>query len=83
MKSSFFFKAMIFAWQYYLSPPPFREPLPHIFHVVGGKVWFTGATFTRGIYSREGRGEGGVICETMPFNNGSSDQLQIQHEDSQ
>jgi hypothetical protein len=45
----------------------------------GNKVRFTGATFTHGIHSREGR----VICETMPFDNGSSDRLQIQHEDSQ
>jgi hypothetical protein len=46
-------------------------------------VQFAGATFTRRIDSREGCGEGGVICETMPFDNGSSDRLQIQHEDSQ
>ncbi len=30
------------------SPPSLREPLPHIFHVVDGKVRFAGATFTRG-----------------------------------
>jgi hypothetical protein len=47
------------------SPPPLRELPPHIFHVVDGKVRFAGATFTCGIHSREGRGEGGVICETM------------------
>ncbi len=29
------------------------------------------------------RGEGGVICESMPFNNRSSDRAQIQHEDRQ
>jgi hypothetical protein len=29
-----------------------------------------------------GGGEGRVICETVPFVNGSSDQLQIQNEDS-
>ncbi len=51
-----------------------------MFHVVDGKVRFAGATFTHGIHSREGRGEGGVICETVPFDNGSSDRLQIQHE---
>ncbi len=28
-------------------------------------------------------GEGGVICETVPFANGSSDRLQIQEQDSQ
>ncbi len=27
------------------------------------------------------RGEGGVICESMPFDNGSSDWAQVQHED--
>ncbi len=36
------------------------------------------AGFTRG-----GGGEGEVICETVPFVNGSSDQLQTQNEDSQ
>ncbi len=39
------------------------------------------------IYSRESLarewGEGGVICETVPFVNGSSDQLQTQNQDSQ
>ncbi len=29
------------------------------------------------------RGEGGVICESMPFDNGSSDRAQIQQEDGQ
>jgi hypothetical protein len=29
------------------------------------------------------RGEGGVIWESMPFDNGSSDRAQIQHEDGQ
>ncbi len=29
------------------------------------------------------RGEGGVICESMPFDNRSSDWAQIQHEDGQ
>jgi hypothetical protein len=33
--------------------------------------------------TRGGGGEGGVICETMPFVNGSSDQLQTQNQDSQ
>ncbi len=59
------------------SPPPLRKLPPHIFHVVDGKVRFAGATFTRGIHSREGRGEGGVICKTMTFDNGSSDRVQI------
>jgi hypothetical protein len=36
------------------------------------------------IYSPESlAGEGGVICETVPFINGSSDQLQTQNQDSQ
>ncbi len=42
-----------------------------------------GAVATRQIYSRDGGGEGGVICELMPFHNGSSDWAQIQHEDGQ
>jgi hypothetical protein len=29
------------------------------------------------------RGGGGVICETVPFVNGSSDQMQTQNQDSQ
>ena len=33
--------------------------------------------------TRGGGGEGGVICETVPFVNGSSDQLQTQNQDSQ
>jgi hypothetical protein len=36
------------------------------------------ARFTRGM-----EGKGGVICESMLFNNGSSDWTQIQHEDEQ
>ncbi len=65
------------------SPPPLRKLPPHIFPVVDGKVRFAVATFTRGIHSREGRGESEVICETMPFNNGSWDRLQTQHKDRQ
>jgi hypothetical protein len=45
------------------------------------------ANFMCEIYSPESlegrRGEGAVICETVPFVNGSSDRLQIQNEDSQ
>jgi hypothetical protein len=63
------------------SPTSSQVATARIFHVVDGKVRFAGVTFTRGIHSREGMGEGGVICETMPFDNGSSDRLQIQHED--
>jgi hypothetical protein len=65
------------------SPPPLRKLQWRIFHVVDSNVRFAGVVFTRGIHSREERGEGGVICETMPFVNGSSDWLQIQHEDRQ
>jgi hypothetical protein len=36
-------------------------------------VRFASAVFTHRIHSREERGESGVICEMMPFNNGSSD----------
>jgi hypothetical protein len=39
--------------------------------------------FTRKIYSRGRVGEGRMICEMMPFVNRSSDQLQIQNQDSQ
>ncbi len=62
-------------------PPPLREPLLLIFHVLDGKwepqVQYLLAGITRG------GGEGGVICETVPFVNGSSDQLQTQNQDSQ
>jgi hypothetical protein len=62
-------------------PPPPPLPLPHIFHVLDGKcepqVRDLLASITRG------RGEGGVICKTVPFDNGSSDQLQTQNQDSQ
>jgi hypothetical protein len=57
-------------------PPPLREPLPHILHV---EV----RDFTCENHSREEGGKGGVICETVPFDNGSLDPLQIQYQDSQ
>ncbi len=63
-------------------PPPLSELRRRIFHVVDSNVLFGGAVFTRRIHSRDGRGEGGVICETMPLDNGSSDWAQIQHEDT-
>jgi len=44
------------------SPPPLHKLRRRIFHVVDGDVRFAGAVFTRGIHSREERGEGGVIC---------------------
>ncbi len=63
-------------------PPALHEPLPHILHMVDGKcepqVRDLLARITRG-----GWGEDGVIRETMPFDNGSSDQLQTQNQDSQ
>jgi hypothetical protein len=58
-------------------PPPLRKPLPYILHVVSGKC----EPQVRDLLA--GGGEGGVICETVPFVNGSSDQLQIQDQDSQ
>jgi hypothetical protein len=64
-------------------PPPLRKLRRRIFHVVDSNVRFAGAVFTCRIHSRDERGEGGVICETMPFNNGSSDLAQIQQEDRQ
>jgi hypothetical protein len=64
-------------------PPPLRKLQRRIFHVVERNVPVAGAIFTRRIRSQDGRGEGGVICELMPFDNGSSDQAQIQHEDRQ
>jgi hypothetical protein len=50
--------------------------------------WTASAVHECDFYSREslaggGGGEGGVICETVPFNNGSLDQLQTQDKDSQ
>ncbi len=44
--------------------------------------WTASANRKCEIYSRGG-GEGRVICETVPFVNGSLDQLQIQNQDSQ
>ncbi len=43
-------------------PPPLREPLPHILHVVDGKC----EPQVRDLLPGEG-GEGGVICEMVPF----------------
>ena len=41
------------------------------------------APFSLAKFTREMEGEGGVICESKPFDNGSSDWAQIQHEDGQ
>ncbi len=65
------------------SPPPPRKLRRRIFHMVKGNVRVAGAEATRQIYSRDGGGEGGVICESMPFDNGLLDWAQIQHEDGQ
>jgi hypothetical protein len=49
--------------------------------------WTASANRKSEIYLQEslagGGGEGRVICETVPFDNGSSDRLQTQDEDSQ
>jgi hypothetical protein len=64
-------------------PPPLREPLPHIFHVLDGKCGPQVRLLLARITRWRERGEGGVICETVPFDNRSSDRLQTQDEDSQ
>ena len=60
------------------TPPPtsLRAVTAHFPHVKR-QVRTASARFTCENHSREG-GEGVVICETMPFENGSSDRLQIQ-----
>ncbi len=65
------------------SPPPPCKFQRRIYHVVERNVRVAGAVFTRQIYSRDGGGEGRVICESMPFDNGSLDLAQIQHKDGQ
>jgi len=48
--------------------------------------WTASANRKCEIYLREslaGGGEGRVICETVPFDNGLSDRLQTQNQDSQ
>jgi hypothetical protein len=66
-------------------PPPPTSPQAVTAHFpcVGRQVRTASARFTCENHSREGRGEGGVICKTVPFDNGSSDQLQTQNQDSQ
>jgi hypothetical protein len=65
------------------TPPPTspRAVTAH-FTRVGRQVGSASARFTRKNHSR-GRGEGRVICETVPFVNRSSDRLQTLNEDSQ
>jgi hypothetical protein len=64
-------------------PPP-TPPRAVTAHCTRGEwqVRTASATSTREILSRGGE-EGGVICETVPFLNGSSDRLQTQDQDSQ
>jgi hypothetical protein len=67
---------------------PSRHPRhpPHLFESCdGGFSTWCGlqARFLLAEFTREMRGGGRVICETMPFDNGSSDRAQIQHEDRQ
>ncbi len=64
-------------------PPPLRKLRWRIFHMVKGNVRVAGAKATRHGYSPDGGGEGVVICGLIPFDNGSSDWAQIQHEDGQ
>jgi hypothetical protein len=66
-------------------PPPPTSPQAVTAHFprVGRQVRTASAIFTCENHSQEGRGEGGVICKTVPFENGSSDQLQTQNQDSQ
>jgi hypothetical protein len=65
------------------TPPPtsLRAVTAHFPHVKR-QVRTASARFTCENHSQEG-GEGGVICETVPFDNGSSDGLQTQNQDSQ
>ena len=66
------------------TPPPTspRAVTAH-FPRVGWQVRLASATFTCENHSPEGGGEGVVIWETVPFDNGSSDRLQTQNQDSQ
>ncbi len=61
-------------------PPPLHEPLPYTWTA---KCELHVRDLLVGITRGGGGGEGGVICETVPFVKGSSDRLQIQNEDSQ
>jgi hypothetical protein len=60
-----------------MPPPTSPRAVTARFPRVGQQVRVGCARFTRG------GGEGGVICETVPFDNRSSDQLQTQNQDSQ
>ncbi len=63
-------------------PPPFRAEKSHIFHMESRQVRSADAISTLGIYSWGKGGGGGEKCETVPFVNRSSNQLQTQNQDS-
>ncbi len=71
------------------SPPEGypRHPPPSARHYRTFYTWWTTSAICKcEIYSRDllaGEGEGGVICETMPFVKGSSYRLQTEDQDSQ
>ena len=73
------------------AKPPFKAPPPPTSSQVATADFPRGgekcASCRRRFHSPDlltrWRGEGGVICESMPFNNRSSDWAQIQHEDGQ
>ncbi len=70
------------------AKPPFKAPPPpppcklrrRIFHVVKGNGELQAPRQLARLLAGW-RGEVGVICRSMPFDNGSSDWAQIQHED--
>jgi hypothetical protein len=66
---------------------PTPSPHPSASHYRTFYTWWTASANRKcEIYSRDllaGGGGGGVICETVPFVNGSSDRLQTQNQDSQ
>jgi hypothetical protein len=64
-------------------PPPLRKPLPHIFHVLEGKCEPQVRDLLARIPRGRGGGRAGWFAKTVPFDNGSSDQLQTQNQDSQ
>ena len=66
------------------TPPPTSPQAVTAHFTHGGRqVRTASARFTCENHSREGGGGGRVICKTVPFNNGSSDWLQTQNQDSQ
>jgi hypothetical protein len=66
------------------TPPPATPRVVTAHFTRGGRqVRIASARFTCKNHSREEGGEGGVICETVPFDNESPDRLQTQNQDSQ